>query len=67
MDFKIIIIIFFLFLLIQNEMFITNVLSRINNTVDNNNHPTQYGIFVQAIILILCLIVLNVLTENGIL
>ena len=65
MDFKIIIIIFFIFLLIENEIFVVNILGRINNAVDHNNRPTQYGAFIQAVILTITLIILTALTERG--
>jgi hypothetical protein len=51
-------------LLLSSDVFVERVLSKIDAAVDMG-HPTSYGTVIQGILLVLCALVLDGLTQHG--
>ena len=67
-SFKLIILLFIIYILIHNDVFINKVLSNISGTVDENIRPctTTKGTIILGILTIISMIVLDFLINVGI-
>jgi hypothetical protein len=66
MDIKLVIILFILYLLVQTQKFNKIVLSKIHNTMNDNNEPNNYGKVVQGIIFIIMYIIIISLNDHNV-
>jgi hypothetical protein len=66
MEFKKYIILFIVFIFIQNKHFISFI-SKINGTVNSDGVLTNYGIIIQGIFLVISFILLELLVEYDVL
>lgn len=58
------IILFLLFLFVMSDMFVHNVISKINEKYVDGRHPTLKGIYIQGMLLVLMFVILQYLVEH---
>jgi hypothetical protein len=61
---KFLVLLFVFFLLISSDVFVDRVLSKVDSAV-NMDRPTSYGTVIQGMLLVMCVLVLDVLTNRG--
>lgn len=65
-NYKLIIMLFLIFIFLSSDVFITRVLSTINGAVAFPSNPTTYGTIIQGLLLCLMYIVSDVLISREI-
>jgi hypothetical protein len=63
---KVAIFLLIIFTIIMSESFKDHVLDRLDNTLTPNGMPTTKGVAVQAVVLILSYLFIDILTENSV-
>lgn len=61
-SYKIAIILFFIYMLVHSDLFVENVL--ISGTLRDNSDPTDFGIIVQGIIVVLSYVFLSLIKDS---
>ncbi len=64
--YKLFMFIFIIFLLLSSDTFINRILNRVSGAVEYKS-PTSYGVTLQATLLILCCVILQLLIDYGVL
>lgn len=64
-EYKLIILLFTTFMLLSSDVFINRVLSKFNGAVDHR-YPTNYGVLLQGMFLVLAYIIYDALVSLGI-
>ena len=58
-NYKMVLLLFIIYILLHNDIFITRILAKSNNSVDMNNNPTTKGTIIMGLLLILSYILLD--------
>ena len=64
-NYKLIFILFLLFLLVNSDVFMVRVLEKIDNAYDFKS-PTSYGVVIQGVILVMLYMVADVLIKQDV-